>query len=329
MRRGEWNTQHDVSAGHNAERPKEIPKKGWIKVGKRVINQISANHIPIVSAGVAFFMFLSLFPALAALLSVYGLVADPQQVQQQMSQLTAILPEQAHQFISSTLQSVAGKSGSSLGWGFALSLLLSLWSANKSTKAIFEGVNIAYDEQDNRNFFKKNGITLLFTFAGIFIAILAMAVIIAFSAFVDKLSLGLPEVVQNVIAWGRWLVLGLFIAFSFALIYKIAPERKNPKFRWVSWGAVIATALWLIVSLAFSFYVSNFGSFDKTYGSVAAIIILMLWFFLTSFIILIGAEINAESEHQTYMDTTVGESVPMGERNAFQADHIAQEKKSD
>ena len=156
-----------------------------------------------------------------------------------------------------------------------------------------------------------------------------MALIIAFPALVGNLNLGLPEVLQTIVSWGRWLFLGFLIIFSLALIYKIAPERSNPKIKWVSWGAGIATVLWLIGSWAFSFYVTNFGSYDKMYGPVAAIVILMLWFFLTSFVILLGAEINSESEHQTYMDTTVGESAPIGERNAYQADHVAKEKKSD
>ena len=288
------NNQGDNRYGKHASKPKEIPAKGWKKIGKRVIKQINADHIPIVSAGVTFYIFLAIFPAIAAIISIYGLITEPQQVQQQMSQIATILPDQASQFISETLQNIAGKSGKALGWGVALSILLSLWSANKGTKALFKGVNIAYHEDNSRNFFKENGISLLFTFAGIVVGIICMSLIIAFPAFVDRL--GLPETLNIIITWGRWILLAFLIIFSIAAVYKYAPVRRKPEFKWVSWGAVLATAFWLIGSWAFSFYVRNFGSFDETYGSIAAVVILMLWFFLTSFLILLGAEINAETE---------------------------------
>lgn len=311
----------DGKYGHGAEKPKQIPSKGWKNIGKRVIDQIKADHLPLVSAGVAFYIFLAIFPAIAALISIYGLMMEPQQVQQQMSQVTAFLPEQAHQLISQSLQNMASQSGQALGWGVTISVLLSLWSSNKGTKALFKGINIAYDEDNTRNFFKENGITLLFTFGAIILAIICMTLIVGFPTMVG--NLGLPSAVQTLISIGRWLVLGAIIIFWIALIYKIAPVRDNPQFRWVSWGAVIATFMWLVGSWAFSFYVSNFGSYNKTYGSVAAIVILMLWFFLSAFVILLGAEINSEMEQQTRKDTTVGESQPMGEREAYHADHVS------
>ncbi len=308
---------------HDAERPKEIPFQGWKSISKRVLNQIPADHVTIVSAGVAFYLFLALFPAIITLLSIYGLVAEPSQVQQQMSQLTAILPDQAHQFIADQLQRVAGKSGETLGWSVALSLLFGLWSANKGTKAIFKGVNIAYDEENSRNFFQQNGLSLLFTFAGIIVAIICMSLIIGFPALLG--NLGLPAFLKILFQWGRWIILGAIIIFSLAMVYKFAPVRRNPEFRWVSTGALVSTFLWLIGSWLFSFYVNNFGSYDKTYGSVAAIVILMLWFFLTGFIILLGAEINSEMEHQTRKDSTIGKDRPMGERGAYHADQVASE----
>ena len=320
------NYKGDNQYGKHANKPGEIPKKGWKRIGKRVIKQISADHIPIVSAGVAFYIFLALFPALAAIISIYGLVTDPQQVQQQMTQLASVLPDQAQQFLSGILEKIAGKSGKALGWGVALSILLSLWSANKGTKALFKGVNIAYNEDNTRNFFKENGISLLFTLAGIIIGIICMSLIIGFPAIIG--NFGIPDILKTIITWGRWILLAFIIIFSIAAVYKFAPVRKKPKFRWVSWGAILATAFWLIGSWAFSFYVSNFGSFDETYGSIAAVVILMLWFFLTSFLILLGAEINAETEHQTSRDTTVGRDKPMGERGAYYADHVAEEERN-
>jgi membrane protein len=242
-------------------------------------------------------------------------------VEQQMSQLASALPEQAHQMISEILHQMAGESESNLGWTLVISILLSLYSANKGIAAVFEGVNIAYDELDERGFFKKNGIELLFTLGAIVLGLLAIAVIGAWPGMVG--NLGLPSVLQTLISWGRWIVLALIISLSLGLIYKVAPDRDNPEFKWVSWGAGIATLLWIGGSLLFSWYVNNFGSYDETYGSFAAIVILMLWFFLTAYIIILGAEINSEMEHQTRKDTTTGEDEPMGQRNAFHADNVA------
>lgn len=292
----------------------------------RVKDQISSDNIGIVSAGVAFYFFLALFPTLTAIISIYGLVTDPATVEQQMEQLTNVLPQEAHQLLTEQLRSIAEKSGSSLGWGVALSILLSLWSANSGTKSLFEGINIAYDEENDRSFLKLNAITLLFTLGGIILGIITVTLVVGFPALAG--NLGLSDTIQTVISWGRWLILAAIVMFGLALIYKVAPTRDDPKFRWVSWGSAIATVLWLVGSLLFSWYVNNFGSYSETYGSVAAVIILMLWFNLTSFIILLGAEINAELEHQTAKDTTVGKPEPMGQRGGYHADHVADGQKN-
>ncbi len=180
---------------------------------------------------------------------------------------------------------------------------------------------MAYDEIDERGFFKKNGLELLFTLGAIIFGLLLLALVVGFPAVIE--SLNLPVVVDAGLRLIRWVLLAAMLSAALAMIYKMAPHRSNPKFKWVSWGAVIATILWLIGSAAFSVYVENFGSYDKTYGSFAAVIILMLWFFLTAFSILLGAEINAELEHQTSADTTTGSDQPMGQRGAFHADHVA------
>ena len=313
--------------GHEAERPKQIPKAGWKEVSKRVMGQLKEDNIDIVSAGVAFYFFLAIFPALVAIISIYGLVNDPAQVEQQLETISGALPEQAHQMLSERLKSIASQSSGTLGWGVALSILLSLWSANKGTKSLFEGINIAYDERDERGFIKQNALTLLFTLGGMVIGFLGMALVVAFPALVGNLGLG--ETLQTVIGWTRWLLLAAIVVFSLALIYKYAPDRGNPQFKWVSPGSLVATFLWIVGSLLFSWYVNNFGNYQETYGSVAAVIILMLWFNLTSFVILLGAEINSELEHQTAKDTTIGKPKPMGERNAYHADHVAKKSRKD
>lgn len=313
--------------GYQAKKPAEIPKSGWKDVFIRVKNELSNDNIDIVSAGVAFYFFLALFPALIAVISIYGLVNDPSQVEQQLGQVSAALPDQAHEMLEENLKSIASQSDGTLGWGVALSILVSLWSANKGTKSLFEGVNIAYNERDERGFFKQNGLTLLFTLGGMIVGILCLALVVAFPALVG--NLGLPETLTTIIDWARWPVLALIVMGALALIYQYAPDRDKPKFRWVSWGSVIATILWIGGSLLFSWYVNNFGSYNETYGSAAAVIILLLWFNLTAFIILLGAEINSELEHQTAKDTTVGEPQPMGERGGYHADHVANKSRRD
>jgi membrane protein len=312
--------------GRQAESPREIPKGGWKDVLLRVKDQLTTDHIDIVAAGVAFYFFLALFPALAAVVSIYGLVTDPGQVEQHMAQLTSLLPQETHQMISERLHSIAQQSGKALGWGVIFSILISLWSANSGTKSLFEGINIAYNEENERGFIKQNALTLLFTIGAMIVGIISAGLVVGFPAMVGKL--GLPEVLQTIISWGRWPLLGVIVMFALALIYKVAPSRNNPKFKWVSWGAVISTVLWLLGSWLFSLYVTNFGNYNETYGSVAAVIILMLWFNLTSYIILLGAEINSELELQTAKDTTIGKAKPMGDRQAYHADHVAGKNKN-
>ena len=313
--------------GQQAEKPREIPKAGWKDVFKRVKNELDRDKINIVAAGVAFYFFLAIFPALAAIISIYGLVTEPSQVGQQLSQITAALPEQTQQMLQERLKSIASQSSGALGWGVALSILISLWSANKGTKSLFEGINIAYDEKNERGFLKENALTLLFTLGGIIIGIICIALVVAFPALVGKL--GLPETVQTIISWAKWPLLAIILVFTLAMVYKYAPVRDNPQFKWVSWGSIIATTLWVVGSLLFSWYVNNFGNFNETYGSVAAVIILLLWFNLTAFVILLGAEINSELELQTEKDSTVGKPKPMGERNAYKADRVAGRKTRD
>ncbi len=307
---------------HSAEKPIQLTWICWKQIGKRVYSELAVDHIAIVAAGVAFYFFLALFPTFIAAISIFGLVMEPAQIQQQISEVAHILPEQSSQMISDILTGIADKSSQTLGWSLILSILFSLWTAQQGTKAVFEGINVAYDEIDERGFFKYNGLTLLFTLGGILIGIICTVLVVVFPAIINAVNL--PAIgVESIVPWLRWPVLALIVMGVLAITYKIAPDRRNPQFSWVSWGAVIATVLWLAGSILFSFYISNFGNYDKMYGSFSAVIVLMLWFFITAYVILLGAEINSEMEHQTRKDTTIGKDRPMGERNAYHADHVA------
>ncbi|TBW30289.1 YihY/virulence factor BrkB family protein [Gramella sp. KN1008] len=310
-----------VYRGEEAQWPHQIPPKGWIDIGKRVWQEMKADHVQIVSAGVAFYFFLAIFPTIVAAISIYTLVLEPAQIEEQISRLNLILPERAFGMISDFLHPVIQQSRKEISWGLVVSVLVSIWSANKGTNALFQGINIAYDEIETRNIFKKNLITLLFTLCGLVLGLISLLIVIFFPLLIDKL--GLPQMLERTLTWLRWVILGFILISALSIVYKIAPNRRSPQFKWVSWGAVMGTLLWLAGSMLFSWYVSNFGSYDDLYGSFAAVAILMLWLFLTAFIVLMGAEVNSEMEHQTRHDTTIGKPRPMGERQAYHADRCA------
>lgn len=313
-------TQYEAapSRGRSASRPGEIPRIGWWDILLRVKDEQSKDNLSIVAAGVAFFWFLSVFPALAATVSVYGLAADPQQLQQQLETLSGIMPQQAYQILRQQLMTVVQHSGGALGLGLIAGLLLTIWSANKGMKALITALNIVYDEDESRGVIKLNAVSLLLTFCAIVLGLIAVSFVIAVPALMATVNL--PQTIQAIFTYLRWPVIGLFLILALAVGYRFCPDRASPKWRWVSWGSVTATVLWLIVSVLFSIYVANFGSYEKTYGSMGAVIILLLWFYLTAYIILLGGEFNAELEHQTREDTTTGRPKPMGSRDAYVAD---------
>lgn len=321
------NKQKSLYRGEEAKWPHHIPLRGWKDIIKRVWHEMKVDHVQIVSAGVGFYFFLAIFPTIVAAISIYSLVLEPAQIEEQISRLNLFLPERAFGMINDILQPVIQQSRKEIGWGLAVSILVSIWSANKGTNALFQGVNIAYDEIDSRNIVKKNLLTLLFTLCGLVLGLISLLIVIFFPLLINKL--GFTPQIENILTWFRWVILGVILITSLSMVYKIAPNRRSPRFRWVSWGAILGTILWLLGSMAFSWYVSNFGSYDDLYGSFAAVAILMLWLFLTAFIVLMGAEINSEMEHQTRYDTTIGIDKPMGERNAYHADRCALDEDCD
>lgn len=278
--------------------PSKISFSGWKTILVRVKDQISKNNVSIISAGVAFYAFLAVFPAIAALVSIYGLAMDPQSIQYQLSQISAMMPQQAYDILKAQLESLVETSGSTLGWSTAIGLLFSLWSANKGTKSLFTGVDIAYDTVNERGFIKQNGLTLLFTFGAVMLLIISMLLIVGFPALVGLI--GLPSGIENFIDWGRWLLLAIILIWFLGLVYRYAPDKSTPGFKWVLPGSLVATVLWLIASWGFSYYVSNFGSYGSMYGSISAVVVMLLWLFITSFIILLGAGLNSEIEKYSH-----------------------------
>jgi len=306
--------------GIHAEKPTEIPWRGWKQILKRAWAENKADNMPIIAGGVAFFGFLSLFPALIALLSLYGLVATPETVAQQVDDLSAQLPESAAKIIEEQLNAIVANSGSALTFGLIVSILAALWSASGGVGNLVTAVNLAYDEVESRNFVKLKAMSLGLVLGSIVFVVITFGLVAVVPAVLDALPLGVVGTILAQVV--RWVLLLAVFAGALAVLYRVAPDRDAPRFSWVSLGAVVVTVVWALVSVGFSLYVDNFGSYDKTYGAIAGVIVLMLWLYLTCYLVLLGAEINAEAEHQTAHDTTEGEPRPMGDRDAKMADEL-------
>ena len=313
-------TPHDH--GRHADRPQQIPSRGWLDIAVRVKNELSRDNVSLIASGLALYALLAAFPALAAVLSLYGMFASPEQAASQVEALAGVLPQQAADIMREQLQNITRQQGSALGFGAIAALLLALWSARKGMVALMTATNIAYDEREERGFIKQLLVSLGFTVGAVvgFVLVIALAIAapIAFEA------LGLGGVLQTVLVVLRWVLLWLLVVFGLAALYRFAPDRNEPKWRWVTWGSAIAATLWVIGSLLFAVYVRNFGSYNETYGALGGVIILLMWFYLSGYIVILGAEINSEMEHQTAEDTTRGAPEEMGRRDAHVADTLGE-----
>jgi membrane protein len=306
--------------GGTADSPTQIPAQGWKQILLRTKEQIKEDNIPLLAAGVAFYAFIALFPALIAAVTVYGLVADPAEVEEQIGSISDALPEEAASLLTDQLTEIAGGSSSALGWGLLLSLGGALFAASGGMQNLVKAVNIAYDEEETRGFVKLRALALALTLGAIVFIVVAIGLVAVVPVVLDAAGLGAAGRIAAQVA--RWLGLVVFVLVALGVIYRFAPDRDDPKLKWVGLGSAVATLLWIIGSAAFSLYVSNFGKYSETYGALAGVVILLLWLWLTCLIILIGAEINSETEQQTAKDTTQGPEKPMGERRAVKADSL-------
>jgi len=304
-------------SGREAEKPTEIPVRGWIQVVRRAWREGKADHVSLLAGGVAYAAFLALFPAVIGAVMLYGLVADPADVTGQVERLARGLPRDAQGMLETRLRAIAEGSQTNLGVGLVVALAAALWAAAGGVNGLIEAINIAYDETDTRGFLKKRAVALLLTLGGVVYFVLAITLVAVAPAAFDAFGLNAAgRVVAEVL---RWIVLVAGVMIALAMLYRTAPDRDAPKLRWVSLGAVVATVVWVLASAGFSLYVDNFGRYAKTYGALAGVVVLMLWLYLTAFIVLLGAEINAESEQQTIRDTTRGEPRPVGQPDAVKA----------
>ena len=306
--------------GRLADTPSEIPARGWKDILWRVYQNIGEHRVVALAAGVTFYTLLAIFPAIAALVAIYGLFADPGTLGDKLGMLSGVLPGGAIDVIDDQLGRVASQRGGTLGLAFIVGLGISLWSANAAMKSLFDTLNIVYSEREKRSFVKLNAISLAFTAAGIIFVIAALAAMIVLPPALK--FLGLSGATELIARFARWPVLFVIISLALSAIYRFGPSRNEPQWRWITWGSVFAALAWLVASILFSWYTQNFGSYNKTYGSLGAVIGFMTWIWLSAIVILIGAELDAEMEHQTARDTTEGPPKPIGVRGAWMADTI-------
>ncbi len=307
--------------GEYAETPRAIPARGWWQLIRRAWAEVGKDHVSLVSAGVAFYGLLAIFPAITAILAISGLILEPDQVTGQFQTFAAVLPQEAAEIILDQAKEVAGSESAGLGLAALLALAIALYSASKGTGSLIESLNIAYDEAETRGFVRltitKLALTV-FLVLGLIGAICATLVLPGLFSIID-----LGATTEFLIGLARWAVLLAFTVAGIAVVYRYAPDRDAAQWRWLTPGAIIACLLWIAASVGFSIYVENFASYNESFGALSGVIILLMWLWMSAFVILLGAEINAEAEAQTRADTTIGTDMPMGVRGAVKADTLA------
>jgi membrane protein len=310
--------------GRHATHPGAIPLLGWKDILKRTYSEISDDRLLAVAAGVTFYALLAVFPTISAFVSLYGLVADRATLAEHISLLEGIVPAGGVEIIGEQLGRLTAGEGTALGFAFFFSLGLALWSANAGVKALFDALNVIYDETEKRSFFRLNLTSLTFTAGALVLLLLGLVAVAVVPAAIA--ILGLQSLAERLLAFLRWPALFVVATFALSLLYRFGPSRSDALWRWLTPGSVIAAALWMTASLLFSWYAANFGSYNETYGTLGAAVGFMTWIWLSTAVILVGAELNAEMEHQTARDSTTGAPKPLGTRGATMADTVGEAK---
>ena len=306
--------------GRLAASPSEIPARGWKDILLRAYSNVGDHRILALAAGMTYYSLLAIFPALAALVAVYGLFSDPGTIAKHLDQVSGFMPGGAVDVAREQLTRVASKGNQTLGLTFIVGLAVSLWSANAAMKSLFDTLNIVYGENEKRGFLKLNAMSLAFTLAAIALVLAALGAVVVLPVVLNYLWVS--NFADLLIRIVRWPAMFLVVALALACIYRFGPSRNVPRWRWITWGSVAATILWLGASALFSWYAANFGKFNETYGSLGGAIGFMTWLWISAIVILLGAELDAEMEHQTARDTTTGSPKPIGVRGAHMADTV-------
>jgi membrane protein len=306
--------------GRDASVPEKIPLKGLRDVFWRVVHEVREDRVTLIAAGVTFYLLLALFPGLAALVAIYGLVADPATMAEHLRELSGLLPPGAFDLIAERITSLVEARSSTLGLTFFIGLAVAIWSSHGATLAVFDAMNVAYEETEKRSFIRLNVLALGFTLCSMVAGATMIGLVAVMPVVVSYLWL--DQFKENLALVLRWPFLLFVTAAAATAVYRFGPSREPAKLRWLTWGAALVTILWSAMSLGFSFYLDHFANYDATYGTLGALIGLLMWAWLSIVILIIGGELNAELEHQTAKDTTTGQPLPLGLRGAYVADTI-------
>lgn len=278
------------------EAPVQILKKNWLPIAKEIKTGIGKNHLSIIAAGVTYYTLLGSVPIIAATISLYGLFSNPQDIQRHFSALEEIIPAEAHRLIFQQMDRIAAEQ-SGAGLGAILGILLALWAGSRAIKALMEALDIIHENEKGRGFIKFNAVGLVLTVAFVALGLLAVILITVLPPLLGLLPFpGFVQILVNIAIWPLLLLIGML---AIALLYRFGPSRPPLRWKWLTPGSITATILWLIASAALSIYIQNFGNYNKTYGTLGGIVILLLWLWLSSFVLLLGAELDAAVEKQT------------------------------
>jgi membrane protein len=295
-----------AKANRGARDPRQSPASGWKTILVRSWTEVNDNNIFLVAGGVTYTVLVALFPGLAALVSIYGLLLDPAQVERQVASLSDVLPPETAQMIGDQLHKLVTTSSNTLSISAAAALLFALYSASRGMSGMINALDIAYQQKETRGFFKLNflaiGLTLVVLVGGTF----TIALVGVLPVVVQWVGLG--SLAKWVLLILEWPLLIAVVMTGLAVLYHFAPDRKMARWRWISPGAIVATLLWILGSIGFTVYVTHFSSYDKTYGSLGGVVVMLTWLWLSAFVALFGAVINAQTEQQATADTQAGSS---------------------
>ncbi len=320
----EFDRAYEHGRGRQATHPLQIPWKGWYDIVWRTYQEMNSDRLLSIAGGVAFFVLLAIFPAITALVSAYGLFFNTSTITNNLSLLNDVVPENVLSLVHEQANRIASNSGRALSIGLIVGFLVSLWSAMSGVKAMIDALNVINEQQEGRSFIKLNFVALVFTLVGLVAFLLAIAAVVILPLIVSPI--GLESSTETLTRMGRWPILLLVLLIGLSLLYRYGPDRRAARWQWVSVGSVLAAVTWISASFLFSWYLKSFANYNATYGSLGAVVGLMIWQWLSTIVVLLGAEFNAEIEHQTARDSTVGKEKPLGVRGAVMADTVGAEQ---
>jgi membrane protein len=310
----------ELGRGRQAVHPLQIPWRGWYDIVWRTYREMQSDRLLSIAGGVSFFVLLAIFPAITALVSAYGLLFSPGTITNNLALLNDVVPDNVLSIVHEQTSRIASNSGSALSIGIVVGILVSLWSAMSGVKAMIDALNVIYEQKESRSFIKLNLVALAFTLAGFAAFLLAIASIVVLPLILSPI--GLANLTETLTRVARWPVLLIVLLIGLAVLYRYGPDRRAARWQWVTAGSVFAAMTWIIASFLFSWYLASFANYNATYGSLGAAVGVMIWLWISTTVMLLGAELNAEIEHQTARDSTVGTEKPLGARGAVMADTV-------